>query len=112
MPLPPISRSLLVRRADRVVVVISAHTHRPILFAVLALVASMLKVWRIRRLMPAVHALRQGRDGERIVRQALEELRADGARIFHDVPADGFNLLVDPILSPPRTPWKVTLANA
>jgi hypothetical protein len=43
-------------------------------------------------LWPEVRALRQGRDGERAVGQALEELRADGARVFHDIPAVGFNL--------------------
>jgi hypothetical protein len=56
------------------------------------MVCTALAVWRIRRLWPRVRALRQGRDGERVVGQTLEELRADGARVFHDVPADGFNL--------------------
>jgi hypothetical protein len=66
--------------------------HQPILFTACALVASLIALWRIHRLMPTLRALRQGRDGERVVGQALEELRAAGARIFHDVPADGFNL--------------------
>ena len=66
--------------------------HQPKLFAAVALIFTAAAVWRIRRLWPQVRALRQGRDGERVVGQALEELRADGARVFHDVPADGFNL--------------------
>jgi hypothetical protein len=33
-----------------------------------------------------------GRDGERVVGQFLDGLRVNGARIFHDVPAQGFNL--------------------
>ena len=39
-----------------------------------------------------VRALRLGRDGERAVGQILDGLRENGARIFHDVPAEGFNL--------------------
>jgi hypothetical protein len=35
---------------------------------------------------------RLGRDGERCVGQFLERLREDDAQIFHDVPAEGFNL--------------------
>jgi hypothetical protein len=33
-----------------------------------------------------------GRDGERVVGQFLDGLRVNGARIFHDIPAGGFNL--------------------
>jgi hypothetical protein len=66
--------------------------HQPKLFAACAVILTGVAVWRIRKLWPKVRALRQGRDGERVVGQALEELRADGARVFHDVPADGFNL--------------------
>jgi hypothetical protein len=66
--------------------------HQPILFAACAALFTGIAAWRVRRLWPKVRALRQGRDGERVVGQTLEELRADGARVFHDVPADGFNL--------------------
>jgi hypothetical protein len=66
--------------------------HKPKLFAGCALVLTAVSVWRIWRLWPTMRALRQGRDGERVVGQTLEELRADGARVFHDVPAEGFNL--------------------
>jgi len=66
--------------------------HQPKLFAVCAAVLTAVAFWRIRGLWPKVRALRQGRDGERVVGQALEELRADSARVFHDVPSDGFNL--------------------
>ncbi len=62
------------------------------MFAACAVILTAFAVWRIRQLWPKVRALRQGRDGERVVGQNLEELRADGARVFHDVPADGFNL--------------------
>jgi len=33
-----------------------------------------------------------GRDGERLVGEMLEQLRAKGYRVFHDVPGDGFNI--------------------
>ena len=48
-----------------------------------------LRIFRLRR---KVRALKLGRDGERAVGQFLEGLREGGARIFHDVPAEGFNL--------------------
>jgi hypothetical protein len=41
-----------------------------------------------------------GRDGEREVGQQLEELRAEGCKIFHDVQGDGFNL--DPVAICPQ----------
>src|ERR1700733_1000645 len=36
--------------------------------------------------------LRLGRDGERAVGQFLEGLRVSGARVFHDIPGDDFNI--------------------
>ena len=36
--------------------------------------------------------LRMARDGERIVGQFLEDLRAGGARVFHDLVGDNFNI--------------------
>ena len=39
-----------------------------------------------------VENLKQGRDGERAVGQYLERLREDGAQVFHDIPAKGFNV--------------------
>jgi hypothetical protein len=39
-----------------------------------------------------IERLRLARDGERIVGQYLETLRADGARVFHDLVGDGFNV--------------------
>lgn len=54
------------------------------------------RVWRIRR---TVTRLRLGRDGERAVAQVLDELRALGYRVFHDVVRPSFNidhLLVGP----------------
>jgi Nuclease-related domain len=36
--------------------------------------------------------LKQGRDGEKAVGQYLENLREQGAKVFHDIPGDNFNL--------------------
>jgi hypothetical protein len=65
---------------------------RPWAFTVAALIGTGWLAFRLNRLRRKVRALRLGRDGERAVGQFLEGLREGGARIFHDVPADGFNL--------------------
>jgi hypothetical protein len=57
--------------------------------AVISVVFGGLHLWQFRK---QAQRLKLGRDGERAVGQFLERLRIDGARIFHDVPADGFNL--------------------
>jgi hypothetical protein len=65
---------------------------QPWVFTLAALAGTAWLAFRIRRLRAKVRTLRLGRDGERAVGQFLEGLREGGARIFHDVPADGFNL--------------------
>lgn len=65
---------------------------QPVLYA---LTAAILTAWgavRILQLRKRVKALKQGRDGERVVGQFLDGLREDGARIFHDIPGENFNL--------------------
>jgi hypothetical protein len=57
--------------------------------AVLATLYAAVKFWRV---WGRLQRLKLGRDGERVVGQYLERLRADGADVFHDVPGDGFNL--------------------
>lgn len=49
-------------------------------------------VYRVWKNKKKLNDLRLGRDGERIVGQHLEELRASGAIIFHDIVADQFNI--------------------
>jgi len=44
------------------------------------------------RLRRQTRLLEQGRDGERAVAEALDELREDGCRVFHDIVGDGFNV--------------------
>jgi hypothetical protein len=65
---------------------------QPVTFTVVAVAISTysgLRLWQLRR---QSRRLKLGRDGERAVGQFLEGLRVHGARIFHDVPAEGFNL--------------------
>jgi hypothetical protein len=65
---------------------------QPWLLSGLALVATScagLKCWRVRA---RIRQLNLGRDGERVVGQYLERLRANGADVFHDVPGDEFNV--------------------
>ena len=47
---------------------------------------------RITRMRPKIRALRLGMEGEQVVGQLLEELRADGATVFHDICAKDFNV--------------------
>jgi len=58
-------------------------------FALGLTVYAGVRIWAGRK---KLRNLKLGRDGERAVGQFLEGLRADGARIFHDVPGDKFNL--------------------
>lgn len=65
---------------------------RPWIFTAFALAATIWLVWRLVRVREKMRQLKLGRDGERVVGQFLDGLREAGARIFHDVPAEGFNL--------------------
>ena len=65
---------------------------QPWVFTATALVGTAWLILHIVRLRRKVRALKLGRDGERAVGQFLDGLREGGARIFHDVPAEGFNL--------------------
>jgi hypothetical protein len=54
---------------------------------------------RLRRYVPEMRNLTLAAEGERAVGQFLDRLRAEGYEIFHDIPADGFN--VDHVLVGP-----------
>ena len=71
----------------------------PWLISCLALVVIGIAVWRIVALRKQIRTMRLGRDGERLVGQSLEELRAKGYVVIHDLPGDGFN--VDHVLVGP-----------
>jgi hypothetical protein len=72
----------------------------PRFVTVIALLSVIYSVYQIRKIRPKIHALKQGRDGEKIVGQSLEELRTGGAIVLHDILADGFN--VDHVVIAPQ----------
>jgi hypothetical protein len=72
--------------------VLNNWPRQPWVFTGLAAVAISVAVPRIFIAVRRAQHLKLGRDGERVVGQFLDELRAKGAQVFHDVPADGFNL--------------------
>jgi hypothetical protein len=65
---------------------------QPWLFTSLAVAASLYAARKGVRLRARFQRMRLGRDGERIVAEELDKLRAHGAHVFHDVPADRFNI--------------------
>jgi hypothetical protein len=71
----------------------------PWYWTVLGLLLSLLATWRWFKIWPQMLILSQGIRGEREVGRALDELRAIGFSVFHDIPGDGFN--VDHVLIGP-----------
>lgn len=71
----------------------------PWLFTAIAGAGLAYAAYRIWRALPKIRMLKQGRDGERFIGQYLEELRASGYRVFHDLIGAGFN--VDHVLIGP-----------
>lgn len=72
----------------------------PWFFTLVAVVAVALAAWKVVCIIRSVRNLRLGRDGERAVGQFLEDLRAQGFRVFHDLPGEGFN--VDHVIVGPK----------
>ncbi len=64
----------------------------PWLYSFMALIAVLFTTVKIIRANKRLKILKQGRDGEKAVGQYLELLRENGAKVFHDIPAKGFNL--------------------
>lgn len=65
---------------------------QPWLYTVMAVLAGAGFAWRLVRVRARVRLLKLGRDGELAVGQFLEGLRVAGARVFHDIPGEDFNL--------------------
>lgn len=57
-----------------------------------ALAAMILLLFKIITLLKRANKLRLGYEGEVAIAQELNQLMRDGAYVFHDVPADGFNI--------------------
>ncbi len=71
----------------------------PWLSGMFALIAAAYAAWTVAKTLPHVRNLRLAIEGERAVGQGLEQLRAQGYAVYHDIPGDGFNvdhLLVGP----------------
>ncbi len=64
----------------------------PTIITITAILVITFSAWKIKRALKKINALKLGRDGEKSVGQKLEELRENGAMIFHDIQANGFNL--------------------
>ncbi len=65
---------------------------QPVIAVITAAVISLYSLMKIRQLRKRLAHLRLGRDGERIVGQALEELREQRYAIFHDIVGTDFNI--------------------
>lgn len=64
----------------------------PWLSSVIAVLAIMYAGWQIFRHWPKVQALRLAEEGEKMVGQLLEGLRASGYQVFHDLVGADFNV--------------------
>lgn len=71
----------------------------PYLYTVGTLLGIGYAAFQIWRVWPRLQALKQGRNGEKVVGQFLERLRENGYQVFHDVVGTGFN--VDHVLIGP-----------
>jgi len=64
----------------------------PWVYSFAALVVISFTTYKIMQIRQRVKQLELGRDGERAVGEFLEELRAKGYVIFHDIVGEGFNI--------------------
>jgi hypothetical protein len=64
----------------------------PRLYISFALVAVVFAALRWRKYRPEIRNLSLAAEGERAVGQFLDRLRSEGYEVFHDVPANGFNV--------------------
>ena len=71
----------------------------PWVSGVFAAIAIAYAAWRIARAFPELRNIRLALQGERSVGQGLEQLRAQGYAVYHDIVGDGFN--VDHVLVGP-----------
>lgn len=64
----------------------------PLLFTLLAVLATVFCLWRVFSVRSQLKRLRLAINGERIVGEFLERLRGQGYTVFHDIVGEGFNL--------------------
>lgn len=65
---------------------------QPLVANAMAAVLVGIAVWRIARIWPEARCVALGHRGEKVVGQCLEQLRAEGYQVFHDILGDGFNV--------------------
>jgi hypothetical protein len=65
---------------------------QPWIYALFAFVTIAILGLRIRRFVPEMRQLQLAADGEKAVGQFVEKLRVDGYEVFHDIPAESFNV--------------------
>lgn len=71
---------------------LTKSTINPWLFTSVATCSLLFTIYKKYKAIPTIKSLRLGRDGERVVGQYLETLRALGAKVFHDIQCGDFNL--------------------
>jgi len=65
---------------------------KPWIPSIVVIAAIAYAVWQFRRNWPKIHMLKQAEDGEKAVGQHLENLRAAGYAVFHDLVGTDFNV--------------------
>jgi hypothetical protein len=73
---------------------------QPLTLTAFALAVTAYALLRRRRARQLMKSLEQGRDGERVVADALEALKSTGAVVLHDIVGEGFN--VDHVVLGPK----------
>lgn len=66
--------------------------YSPWIYTIFAIACSSFGFYKLFKLKKQIKNLKLGRDGEKAVGQFLEFLRANGAKVFHDIVGDGFNI--------------------
>lgn len=64
----------------------------PWLVSMLLLLSSIYLLYRVLRLKPSMDRLKMAYQGEQVVGEFLDRLRADGYQVFHDIVGDNFNI--------------------
>lgn len=64
----------------------------PWLYTIFAASVTTYAFFRIFRERKKIREYKQGRDGEKVVGEYLDRLRANGFRVYHDIPGDGWNI--------------------
>lgn len=68
------------------------HIPNPIFFLIATVAVTIYCVIKVYKIIQKVKLLKLARDGEKAVGQYLENFRANGDRVFHDIVGNNFNL--------------------